>query len=68
MLSLSKEEATRLSGCNLFSTLSKRTLIVSMPILYSSSSPKQSYLETQKHSPFSEEDTLDMLSKACIDV
>ena len=65
MLFQSKEEATRLSGCNLFSTLGKSALMVSMPILYSSLSPKQSYLEAQKHSPYSEEDTLDMLSKVC---
>lgn len=68
MLFQSKEEATCLSGCNLFSTLGKRALMVSIPILYSSLSPKQSYLEAQKHNPFSEGDSLNMPSKACIDV
>jgi hypothetical protein len=39
-----------------------------MPVLYASLSPKQSYLEAQKHNPFSEGDSLNMPSKACIDV
>ena len=68
MLFQSKEEATRLSDCNLFSTLGKSALMVSIPILYSSLSPKQSYLEAQKHNPFSEGDFLNMPSKAYIDV
>ena len=68
MLFQSKEGATRLSGCNLFSTLGKSALMVSMPILYSSLSPKQSYLEAQKHNPFSEGQPLKIPSKACIDV
>ena len=68
MLFQSKEEATCLSGCNLFSTLGKRALMVSIPILYSSLSPKQSYLEAQKLNTFSEGDSLNMPSNACIDV
>ena len=51
MLSQSKDGATRLSGSKRSSNFGRRSFIASIPTLYSSLSPKQSYLDAQKHKP-----------------